>query len=287
MVHYLEYIRKASVLVEALPYIQQFQNEIFVVKFGGSALEDPDIFESALRDIVFLETVGAHPVVIHGGGKDITAKLRQMGIETKFIDGLRYTCQDTIEVVDDVLHNTVNPRVVDTMYKFGSKATPLSGKDVISAKKIQTDSDLGFVGEVTDVDVSPILEMIEQHQVPVITPLGYGENGETFNINADISACKIAEGLKARKLVFMSDVPGILRDREDESSLVPTIYINEINDYIQNGIIAGGMVPKVNSALEALESGCKKVHLIDARLQHSILLEIFTDSGVGTEIVAK
>ncbi len=285
MAKYLEYIRKAAVLIEALPYIQEFRDSTVVVKLGGSVLEDPDIFESALRDIVFFETVGMNPVIVHGGGKDISAKLNEMGIETHFINGLRYTCKDTIGVVDEVLHDTVNPRVVDAIGKHGGKGKPLSGKAVLKAEKMKSDDDLGFVGEITKVDVSPIQNMIRENEVPVITPLAIGEDGHTYNINADVSACKIAEALKARKLVFMSDVPGILEDPKDESTLISTIRIDEVNGLVENGVISGGMVPKIRSAVSAIQAGCRKVHMIDARLQHSILLEIFTDKGVGTQIV--
>ncbi len=285
MIHYLECIRKATVLIEALPYIQRFRDSIVVVKLGGSVLEKEEVFESALRDIVFLECVGMKPVIVHGGGKDISARLTEMGIETRFVNGLRYTCPDTISVVDEVLHDTVNPRVVNAIGKLGGKAKGVSGKTVLCAEKMVSDQDLGFVGEVTSVDVGPIRKLLDANDVPVITPLGLGEDGHTYNINADVSACRIAEALQARKLVFMSDVPGVLGDPEDEDTLISTIRVSDVDRMIGDGIIGGGMVPKVKSAVSAILAGCNKVHMIEARLQHSILLEIFTEKGVGTQIM--
>lgn len=285
MPRYLEYIRKAGVLIEALPYIQSFRDSTVVIKLGGSVLEDEEVFESALRDIVFLECVGINPVIVHGGGKDISARLAEMGIETKFINGLRYTCKDTISVVDSVLHNDVNPRVVGAIDKHGGKAKGISGKEILHAQKIEGKGDLGFVGEVVKVDAAPIDQLLKENYVPVITPVGIGEDGRAYNINADVSACRIAQELKAQKLVFMSDVPGLLSDPSNEDTLISTIRIAEVNGLIEDGVISGGMVPKVQSAVSAIQAGCRKVHMIDARLQHSVLLEIFTDRGVGTQII--
>ncbi len=282
---YLELIRKAATLIEALPYVQRFHDQVMVVKLGGSVLTEPEIFSSALRDIVFLECVGAKPVVVHGGGKDISAKLKEMGIETRFINGLRFTCEDTIQVVDEVLHETVNPRVVKAIAAHGGKASGVSGKHILSAERMASDEDLGFVGEVIDVDLTKIHEELDAGRVPVITPLAIGKDGQTYNVNADVAACRIAEALKAAKLVFMSDVPGLLQDPTDEDSLISTIHIEEVEGLIEDGVISGGMRPKVESAVAAIQAGCRQVHMIDARLQHSILLEIFTDQGVGTQII--
>lgn len=285
-------IRKASVLIEALPYMQRFRDATVVVKFGGSAMEDEAITRSTLRDIVFMECVGMRPVLVHGGGKAISARLKELGIQTRFINGLRYTCAETIGVVDDVLHNIVNAELVDGVKESGGRAVPLSGKSILGADKMMSQDqetgepiDLGFVGEAARIDPEPIRAIIELNQVPVITPLGVGEDGQTYNINADIAACRIAEALKARKLVFLSDVPGLLRDPNDESTLISTVRRTEVPALIEQGIIAGGMAPKIASAVKALESGTNKVHLIDARLQHSLLLEMFTDRGVGTQII--
>ena len=285
MLQYLECIRKAAVLIEALPHIQRFRGDTILIKFGGSVMTDEDVFVSALRDIVFLECVGAKPVIIHGGGKEITARLTALGIPTRFIDGLRYTCKDTIRVVDEVLHEQTNPRLVKVINDLGGKARGVSGKRVMTAAKMQSREDLGFVGDVTAVDPAPINEVLAAGEVPVVTPLAAGADGQPYNINADIAACRVAEALRPAKLVFLSDVPGILRDRNDESSLISTIRVEEVDGLVRDGVISGGMVPKVNSAVAALRAGCRKVHMIDARLQHSLLLEIFTDRGVGTEIV--
>ena len=285
MVAYLEYIRKAGVLIEALPYIQRFRGEIMVVKFGGSVMEDVAAFESALQDLVFLECVGARPIIVHGGGREITARLAELGIETRFINGLRYTCEKTIAVVDEVLHKRVNPRLVNAIGKFGGKAAGLSGLQVLRAEKLAGELDLGFVGELTGVDPAPIRELLERNEVPVITPLARGRDGNIYNLNADIAASRIAQELKAGKLMFLSDVPGILRDPGDKASVISTLRIAEVEGLINQGIINGGMVPKIQSAMAALEAGCHKVHVIDARLQHSLLLEIFTDEGVGTQII--
>jgi acetylglutamate kinase len=287
-----EYIAKAAVLIEALPYIQRFRGAVVVVKVGGSTMEDKEKSESALRDIVFMESVGMKPVIVHGGGKDISSRLNELGVPTRFVNGLRFTCDRSIRVVDNVLHNRVNPRLVNTIRCYGGHAQPLSGKDLLTAEVAKTTDpetgdkkDLGYVGEVVAVDASPILTMLEENCVPVITPLGRGPDGSVLNINADTSACRIAEALQARKLVFVSDVPGILADRDDETSVISTIRVDEVEGYMSSGVIAGGMVPKIRSAVAALRAGTNKVHLIDGRLQHSLLLEIFTDEGVGTQIV--
>ncbi len=287
-----EYIAKAAVLIEALPYIQQFRDAIVVVKFGGSAMEDLDCVESTIRDIVFMELVGMKPVIVHGGGKKISEKLASKGINTHFVNGLRFTCENTITVVDDVLHDDVNPKLVDSIIKFGGRARSLSGKEVIKSQKMLTTNmqtnqleDIGFVGKVIDVSIDKILDIVNNDVVPVITPMGKGAEGEFYNINSDVAACGIAEKLKARKLVFLSDVPGILKNPEDESSLISTIRVDEVDDLIEQATISKGMIPKIQSAIKALMAGTNKVHLIDGRLQHSLLLEIFTDQGVGTQII--
>jgi len=288
---YQKYISKAAVLIEALPYIQKFRGALVVVKFGGSAMEDAMCAESALRDIVLMECVGMKPVVVHGGGNAISARLKELKIETRFVNGLRYTCEESIKVVDDVLHNQINRQLVQSIEKFGGQAVGLSGKDVIGAIPMNaTDEagepvDLGFVGEVDTVNVDPILAVTDRNEVPVITPLGTGADGAVFNINADFSACRIAEALAARKLVFLSDVPGILADSQDESSLIKTVCLSDVDRLIEDRTITGGMVPKIRSAVDALQAGTNKVHLVDGRIQHSLLLEIFTDEGVGTQIV--
>ena len=285
-------IEKADVLVEALPYIQKFRNSLMVVKFGGSAMENPELVKGVMQDVVMLEAIGVRPVVVHGGGKAISAELKKQGIPVKFVNGLRYTCDQTIKIVDDVLHNEVNRNLLALGEAAGGRMQGLSGKSILKAKKTLSvnpatgeGEDVGFVGEVTGVNTTPILEALEAGLIPVVTPLGTGIDNNIYNINADTAACKIAEALHARKLVFMSDVPGILADCNDENSVIATICTTDIDKLIQDGILSGGMLPKIASCVSALDSGINKVHMIDGRQKHSLLLEIFTSNGVGTQIV--
>ena len=287
-------IEKAAVLIEALPYIQKFRDNVVVVKFGGSAMENPDMTRSVIRDIVFMECAGMKPVVVHGGGKAISARLEREGIPTRFINGLRYTCAQTIRVVDDVLHNLVNASLVYMMKELDGKPCAVSGKDVLRATRVTTtdpdtgaEADLGFVGRVVNVDTEQLRWVLDRGEVPVITPLARDLNGQIYNVNADMAACEIAARLRADKLVFLSDVPGVLRDPADESSLISTIRRDQVEPLINEGVLSGGMVPKIRSAARALDAGTRKIHLIDGRIRHSLLLEIFTDSGVGTQIVSE
>ncbi len=287
-----EYIEKAAVLIEALPYIQNFRDSTVVVKLGGSVMEDKKLIQMALRDIVFMECIGMKPVIVHGGGKAITAKLKEKNISTSFINGLRYTCNETIKVVDDVLHNEVNNNLVRIINELGGKAKSLSGKKVFNADKMFTEDknsgkkiELGNVGTVRFVDIDKITSLTNKNIIPVITPLALSNNNQIMNVNADIAAAITAEFLKARKLVFISDVPGILKNPANENSVISSIMLQEIEKYISDEIITGGMIPKVRSALKALDAGTNKVHFVDGRIQHSLLLEIFTISGIGTEII--
>ncbi len=287
-----ELIDKANVLVEALPYIQKFRNSIIVIKFGGSAMEDPALVESTMRDIVLLEAIGIRPVVVHGGGKAISAELKRCDIPVRFVNGLRYTCDKTIGIVDDVLHNEVNASLVKLGKEAGGKAIGLSGKGILRAVRTTSADpvtgerqDVGFVGEITAVNSAPIMEALSAGLTPIVTPLGSGIDGQVYNINADVAACKIAEALHARKLVFLSDVPGVLADCDDQKSVIPTIRTDEINGLVLRKTLSGGMLPKIKSCVEALNAGINKVHLIDGRVSHTLLLEIFTDHGVGTQIV--
>ncbi len=286
------YIEKADVLAEALPYIQKFRNALIVVKFGGSSMEDPELVRTTMRDIVLMECIGFRPVVVHGGGKAISAELKRQEIPVRFVNGLRHTCEKTIRVVDDVLHNTVNRELVRLGNEAGGKLTGVSGKSVLKAARTWSvdpisgeKQDIGFVGEITGVDTSAIDAVLAAGRTPVVTPLGVGEDGQIYNINADVAACRIAAALHARKLVFLSDVPGIMRDPADESTVIPTICTEEIPELIREKVLSGGMLPKIESCVRALQAGINKVHLIDGRVRHTLLLEIFTDSGVGTQIV--
>ncbi len=285
-------IAKAAVLIEALPYIQQFRDSTVVVKFGGSAMEDPECTRSVLRDIVFMECAGMKPVIVHGGGKAISARLRELGVEPVFVDGLRYTCERTLDVVDDVLHHQVNAGLVQMVKELGGDPFPVSGKHTLRAERITStdrqtgeEHDLGLVGRVVNVDTEQLMWVLNRRQVPVITPLGRDMNGQVYNINADMAACEIAAQLKADKLVFLSDVQGIMRDLDDSDSLISTVRRSEVDSLIEQGIIAGGMAPKIRSAVAALDAGTHKIHMIDGRIQHSLLLEIFTVEGIGTQIV--
>ena len=287
-----ELIRKADVLNEALPFIQEFKNSIAVVKFGGSAMENPELTRKTMRDIVLLEAIGMKMVVVHGGGKAISARLKELGIPTQFINGLRVTDADTIKVVDDVLHNNTNKSLVDGITISGGKGVTISGKGIMRAEKLYSNDpatgekiDIGFVGKVISVDVNPILDALRYKFIPVVTPLAMDFFHQPYNINADTAACEIAKALKARKLVFLSDVPGVLRDPKDEKSLISVIKTSEVDGLIAEKVLTGGMLPKIQSSVSAIKAGTREVHMVDGRIPHSLLLEIFTNSGVGTEII--
>ncbi len=287
-----EWIAKADVLTEALPYIQQFRDTVVVVKFGGSAMESAELIERTMRDIVLLEAIGMRPVVVHGGGKAITARLKELNIETKFINGLRVTDEKTIGVVDDVLHNQTNAALVKGIAAAGGSGASISGKKLLRAKKLYSKDketgaplDIGFVGEIIAADVRAVQDALAFKIIPVITPLAMDFHGQVYNINADTAACELAKALKARKLVFLSDVPGILNDPSDEDSLISVIRTGDVPELISTGVLSGGMLPKIKSCVEALENGVTEVHMVDGRLPHSLLLEIFTASGVGTQII--
>ena len=292
MVDVTSLINKADVLNEALPFIQEFKDSIAVVKFGGSAMENPELTRKTMRDIVLLEAIGMKMVVVHGGGKAISARLKELGVETRFINGLRVTDDATIKVVDDVLHNNTNKSLVEGITTVGGRGVPISGKKIMRAEKLWSKDaatgeplDIGYVGKVIAVDVNPILDALKYKFIPVITPLAMDFHGQTYNINADTAACEIAMALKARKLVFLSDVPGILRDPKDESTLISVIHTSEVDGLIADGVLSGGMLPKIQSSVNAIKAGTKEVHMIDGRTPHSLLLEIFTNSGIGTEIL--
>jgi acetylglutamate kinase len=287
-----EIISKAGTLLEALPYIQRFRSQIFVVKYGGSFMDSPDPEERhrVARDVVFLEAVGINPVVIHGGGKAITRAVQDAGLKSEFVAGHRVTDAATAEIVERVLSREINPEIVKTIQDFGGKARGFSGADIFRCRKFSPrdengrEVDLGFVGEVIDLNVDPLRECIRRRVTPVVSPTARGR-GKIYNCNADIAAAKTAIALKARRLVFMSDVPGLLRDPNDSASLMRHLRADEVPDLKRAGIVDQGMIPKVDSAIAAIESGVEKVQFVDGRIPHSVLLEIFTDAGVGTEVV--
>ncbi len=288
-------IAKAATLLEALPYIQRFSGATFVVKYGGSFMDSPEaaVREGVARDIVFLEAVEIDPVVVHGGGKAITRAMERAGLKARFVQGQRVTDAAAVEVVDQVLSRQINPEIVATINALGGVARGFAGPDIFRCRKLRLaapdpsgpELDLGYVGEVVGVHTAPLLECIAQGITPVISPTARGDDGQIYNCNADVAAAQVAAALKARRLVFMSDVPGLLRDPKDPSTLIPHLQVSEVPALQQAGVVAQGMVPKVNSAVAALQAGVEKVSFIDGRVPHAVLLEIFTDAGVGTEVV--
>jgi acetylglutamate kinase len=286
-------IAKAATLLEALPYIQKFSGETFVVKYGGSFMDSPDetVRTSVARDIVFLEAVEINPVVVHGGGKAITRAMEKAGLKANFIQGQRVTDEATAQIVDDVLSREINPEVVAAINSLKGRARGFPGTDIFTCRKFRLagpadeTTDLGFVGEVTGVNTAPLLDCLAQDFIPVISPTARGEDGEIYNCNADVAAAQAAIALKAKRLVFMSDVPGLLRDPKNLDSLIPRLTVSEVAALKQAGIIDHGMIPKVDSAVAAIRSGVDKVSFVDGRAPHAVLLEIFTDQGVGTEVV--
>ena len=288
-------IAKAETLLEALPYIQRFRSQTFVVKYGGSFMDSPDpvVRNGVARDIVFLEAVGINPVVVHGGGKAITRAMEAAGLQANFIQGQRVTDAATVDVVERVLSREINPEIVKTIGELGGKARGFSGADIFKCQKLLLADkekpgqkiDIGFVGEVIALNVDQLRECIRRSITPVISPTALDGNGQLYNCNADVAAAHAAIALKARRLVFMSDVPGLLRDPKNPDSVIPHLRISEIEDLKKAGVIDKGMIPKVDSAVAALKAGVDKVSFVDGRVPHSVLMEIFTDEGVGTEIV--
>jgi acetylglutamate kinase len=287
-----ELTAKAKVLIEALPYIQDFRGSTFVVKYGGSFMDDPDatVRTRVAHDIAFLAAAGINVVVVHGGGKAITRAMETSGLTPAFVNGLRVTDEPTVAIVKKTLDEVVNKEVCEAIASAKGRAKGLPGDSVLVCQKLTTDDDgkevdLGFVGEVTEVKVKLIKKEIADGFIPVISPVAEGYDGKAYNVNADLVAGRVASALRARRLVYMSDVPGLLAAPPDPASLISTLKISQVDDLKKKGIIDKGMRPKVNSATRALEEGVQRVHFVDGRLAHSLLLEIFTDKGIGTEIV--
>ena len=287
MIEYEDSQNKAAILMEALPYVRRFRGSVFVVKYGGSFMDSPDpaVRSRVAQDLVFLNFVGIKVVVVHGGGKAVTKQLESRGLEAKFINGLRVTDASTIEVVDEVLNGKVNGEVAEFVSSYDCEVQRLPGKEILSCKKLYQEPYLGFVGAITKVDTAPIKKALEDGLMPIISSTASDENGQCYNVNADTVAAEVAISLGARRLVYLSDVPGLLQNPEDSNSLLSSLPVDQVDSLKSEGIIAKGMLPKVNSAVDALNSGVNRVHFIDGRLPHSILLEIFTDEGIGTEIV--
>lgn len=284
-------IDKAEALIEALPYLQAFRGKTFLIKMGGSAMEDPDLVRKVMRDIVFLEVAGINPIVVHGGGKAISAAMKDAGLEAEFIGGFRRTSDEAISIVEKVLSNEINPGLVQMIREFGGKATGIPGTDVFLGEKMRvTDDqgnpvDIGRVGEVLGCRVEHMAAAHDASIVPVISPLAAElATGQPLNINADLAAAALAKELRVTKLVYLSDVPGLMKDPSDPSTLIKSVNREQAEALLEDGTISGGMIPKIKSAMDALNAGVRKVHFVDGRLPHALLLEIFTDYGIGTEV---
>lgn len=279
--------KKASILVEALPYVKRFRGSIFVVKYGGSFMDSPDthVRASVAEDLVLLHFLGIKVVVVHGGGKAVSKALEKEGLRATFSNGLRITDGRAIKIVDEILNERVNQEVASFVSSHDCQVRRIPGKEVLICSKLEHEPDLGFVGEIKEVNTQIIKEALESDEIPILSSTASDESGQCFNVNADIAAAEVAMSLNARRLVYLSDVPGLLKDPDNPASLLSSLPIDQVDALKQENIISKGMLPKVNSAVSALKSGVNRVHFIDGRLPHSILLEIFTDQGVGTEIV--
>ncbi len=278
-------IEKARVLIEALPYIRRFAGSIVVVKYGGSAMSDPEIKNSTIKDIAMMKMIGMRPVVIHGGGPSISEMLGRLGKESTFVDGLRVTDTETAQIAEMVLSGTISKDLVQSLQRVGIDAVGINGKDgqtLLARKKLIDGKDIGFVGEVVKVKTALLNSLIEQDFIPVVSPIGTDREGNTYNINADYAASAIAGALNAQKLVFLTDVEGILKDVEDPASRFSQLSLSEAEAYIADGTIKGGMIPKTECCIEGIKRGVQSVHILDGRIPHALLLEIFTNEGIGT-----
>ena len=281
------WLEKANVLIEALPYIQRFHGKTIIVKYGGSAMVDHELKKNVIRDVARLKLVGFRPIIVHGGGKEITRWIGKIGLETRFVNGLRVTDKDTMEVAEMVL-NRVNKSLVSMMEKVGLKAVGISGKDgtvLRVEKKLSGGQDIGFVGEVKEVNPLLLNTLLDNDFIPVICPIGSDDGYHSFNVNADDAACAIARAMKASKLVFLTDIEGVYRDPADPSSLISEMTVPEAQDFLKSGNVGGGMLPKLQNCIDAIQSGVSRVHILDGRIEHSLLLEFFTNKGIGTAII--
>ena len=282
-----KYLDKAEVLIEALPYIQRFNRKIIVVKYGGSAMIDEALKQGVIEDVVLLKLVGFNPIIVHGGGKEISRWVDKVGMKTRFIDGLRVTDSDTMELAEMVLAK-VNKELVSKVQALGVKAAGICGKDggLLKAKKKLLDGqDIGFVGDIDKVDVKILKDLLEKDFLPIVFPIGMDNEGNSYNINADEAAAAIATALKAEKLAYLSDVEGVRKDPQDPESVISELYANEAEALIEDGTISGGMIPKIENCIDAISRGVSRVHIMDGRIPHSLLLEIFTNKGTGTAIM--
>ena len=283
------YLDKANVLIEALPYIQRFNRKIIVIKYGGSAMVDEELKRNVIQDVVLLKLVGFKPIIVHGGGKEISRWVGKVGMEPKFVNGLRVTDADTMEVAEMVL-NKVNKELVTMIQSLGVNAVGISGKDgglLNVEKKLSKGEDIGFVGNIKNVNPKVLYDLLENDFLPVVCPVGMDDDFNTYNINADDAACAIAEALNAEKLAFLTDIEGVYKDPKDPESLISELHVQESRDLITNGNVGGGMIPKLQGCIDAIENGVSRVHIMDGRIQHCLLLEIFTNKGIGTAILGE
>ncbi len=284
-----EWLKKAEVLIEALPYIQRFNRKIIVVKYGGSAMVDSELKKNVIKDVTLLKLVGFKPIIVHGGGKEISKWVSKSGMQPRFVNGLRVTDEDTMEIAEMVL-GRVNKGLVQMVEQLGVSAVGISGKDgglLKVKKKYANGEDIGFVGEITEVNPKVIYDLLERDFLPIICPIGMDEEFQTYNINADDAACAIARAMKAEKLAFLTDIEGVYKDPSDKSTLISELTISEAKELLDGGNIGGGMLPKLNNCIDAIENGVSRVHILDGRTAHCLLLEIFTNKGIGTAIIGE
>ncbi|EOT27482.1 acetylglutamate kinase [Eubacterium sp. 14-2] len=282
-----EILQKAEVLIEALPYIQRFNRKIIVVKYGGSAMVDEELKKSVIQDVTLLKLVGFKPIIVHGGGKEISKWVEKSGMEPEFVNGLRKTDAATMEIAEMVL-GRVNKSLVQMVQELGVNAIGISGKDgglLKVDKKYSQGQDIGFVGDVKEVNPKVLSDLLEKDFLPIVCPIGLGDAFDTYNINADDAACAIARAVNAEKLAFLTDIEGVYRDPEDKSTLISELSVSEARELIGDGFIGGGMLPKLNNCIDAIENGVSRVHILDGRIPHCLLLEIFTNRGIGTAIL--
>ena len=280
-------LQKAEVLIEALPYIQRFNRKIIVVKYGGSAMSNTELQKNVIKDVTLLKLVGFKPIIVHGGGKEISRWVGKVGKEAKFVGGLRVTDDETMEIAEMVL-NKVNKSLVTMVQELGVKSVGISGKDgglLGVEKKYAEGQDIGFVGEITNVNPKVLFDLLEKDFLPIVAPIGLDEHYQTYNINADDGACAIAKAVNAEKLAFLTDIEGLYKDINDKTSFISRLSATQAKELVEDGFIGGGMLPKLNSCISAVRNGVKRVHILDGRIPHCLLLEIFTRQGVGTAII--
>ena len=281
----IDYDIRANVMIEALPYLQEYNNRVVVVKYGGNAMTNETLKQAVMKDIVLLSLVGIKVVLVHGGGPEINSMLKKIGKESKFVNGLRYTDEETVDIVQQVLAGKVNKDLVQLLHGQGGKAIGLCGLDGNLIKAEQLDPDLGYVGEITEVDPKIITDALNNGYIPVISTIAAGPDGEVFNINADTAAARIAAEMKAENLILLTDIKGLLEDKDDDNTLIRTVGVSYVPYLKKQGVISGGMIPKIDCCVEAVRRGVKKTNIIDGRIPHSILIELLTDIGAGTMIV--